>query len=429
MAMNNPILLPALQANFGNWEYYSVTMSLSEVKKRISFAREIHKNNRLSELIQRQLQDCNSGKFNRTIQIAEYLNSNEARFFNSIVVGIYGGNPLWHPFKVEPYADFSAAKLKFLEAKDRIGFLELQGDEQMFAIDGQHRVAGIKEALDTDDNKNKDSLTVLFVSHKNSDEGIKRTRRLFVDLNKHSIPVGKKDIIILDEVDLAAILSRQLVDEHKWFSKGQVDIERFTDAIPKKSSSLFTIATLYRIIKILLPYVLATNKKEREEIKGAKTIRLSDERINYYYDRVINYFDGLKNINNELNKFFEQGAKDGIAEYERSPEVCNVLFRPLGQIMFAVIIADLTKKDDFEFALRTAKFFPIDMRTPPYENVIWDPEQNKMISKGRVLATKLLKFMCGIESDKDNNLLKDYRMVLQNDSAELPQKLSLNETT
>ncbi len=425
MAINSPILLPALQANFGNWEYYSVIMSLSEVKKRISFAREIHKNNRLSELIQRQLQDCGSGRANRTSQIAEYIISNEARFFNSIVVGIYGGNPLWHPFKVEPYTEFSNQKLVYLKAEDKVGFLELQGNERMFAIDGQHRVAGIKKALDTDEIINKDSLTVLFVSHKNSEEGIKRTRRLFVDLNKHSIPVGNKDIIILDEVDLAAIIARQLVDEHKWFSKGQVDIERFTDAIPRNSSSLFTIATLFKIIKILLPYVLATNNLEREEVKKANTIRLSEERINYYYNRVIVYFDGLKKFNNELNNFFEQGSKNGIAEFERSPEVCNVLFRPIGQIIFAKIIADLARKVDFEYALRTAKSIPTDMRNPPYVNVIWDPEQNKMISKGHLLATKLLKYMCGIDSNKDS-LLEDYRMVLRDDNAKLPKQLSLN---
>lgn len=426
MAINKPILLPALQANFGDWVYYSVIMPLSEVKERIGFAREIHSNERLGELIQRQLQDYGSRGFNRANQIAQYLTTNDARFFNSIVVGIYGGNPLWHPFMVEPHTNFSKEKLDYLEAKDRVGFLELQGDEQMFAIDGQHRVAGIKRALDTDDYKNEDTLTVLFVSHKNSIEGIKRTRRLFVDLNKHSIPVGKKDIIILDEVNLAAILARQLVDEHEWFSKGQVDIERFTDAIPKNSSSLFTIATLFKIINILFPYVLAANKQERDELKEAKTIRLSDERINHYYNRVSKYFEGLKNINNELNNFFELGPKNGIAESARSPEVCNVLFRPVGQIMFAETIADLAKRGDLEFALRNAKLFPTDMRFPPYVNVIWDPEQNKMISKGRVLATKLLKFMCGIESNKDN-LLQEYRMVLRDDTAEFPKKLTQNQ--
>lgn len=424
MAINRPILLPALQANFGDWVYYSVIMPLSEVKERISFAREIHKNNRLGKLIQRQLQDYGAGRFNRANQIAQYLTSNEARFFNSIVVGIYGGNPLWHPFKVEPHTNFSKQKLDYLEATDRVGFLELQGTEQMFALDGQHRVAGIKKAFGSDEARKNDYLTVLFVPHQNSPEGLQRTRRLFVDLNKHSIPVGKKDIIILDEVDLAAILARRLVDEHDWFSRGQVDIERFTDAIPKNSSSLFSIATLYKIISILFSYVLATNKEERDELKEAKKIRLSEQRIDHYYKRVSIYFEGLSEIDSQLKNYLQRGPNSGIAESARTPEVCNILFRPVGQIVFAETIADLALRRGLEFALRSAQYFPTDMKQTPFVHIIWDLGQNKIISKNRVLATNLLKYMCGNVSEKDK-LLQRYRSVIGSENVELPKQLTL----
>ncbi|MDE0472205.1 MAG: DGQHR domain-containing protein [Ekhidna sp.] len=424
MAINKPILLPAIQGDFGNWVYYSAIMSLSEVNKRISFARELHKNNRLGELIQRQLQDSGTGRFNRANKIAQYLITNEERFFNSIVVGIYGGQPKWHPFKIQPHSDFETAKLEFIADEDRVGFLELQGTEQMFALDGQHRVAGIKKALSSDEVEKNDYLTVLFVPHQNSPEGLQRTRRLFVDLNKHSIPVGKKDIIILDEVDLAAILARRLVDEHDWFSRGQVDIERFTDAIPKNSSSLFSIATLYNIINILFPYVLATNKEERDELKEAKTIRLSEERIDHYYKRVSIYFEGLSEIDSQLKNYLEMGPNSGIAESERTPEVCNILFRPVGQIVFAETIADLAIRRGLEFALISAQYFPTDMKQTPFVHVIWDPDQNKIISKNRSLATNLLKYMCGNVSEKDK-LLQRYRLVLGNENIGLPKQLTL----
>ena len=420
MAIGLQILLPALRGNFGDWVYYSAIMPLSEVTKRIGFAHEIHNNERLGELIQRQLQDSGTGRFNRAKNIAQYLNTNNERFFNSIVVGVYGGEPKWHPFNIQPRSDFDLEKIDFLSESERVGFLELKGTEKMFALDGQHRVAGIKKALESCSRENEDLLTVIFVPHQNSLEGIQRTRRLFVDLNKHTIPVGMKDIIILDEVNLPAILARRLVDEHKWFSKGQVDIERFTDAISRDSHSLFTIATLFKVIKILLPNALASNQEELLELKDATTIRLSDERIEHYYHRICRYFEGLSEINLEIKKFLEQGPQSGIAKNARTPESRNVLFRPIGQIVFAKAIDYLAKKEDLEFALEYAGSFPTDMSLPPYVNVIWDPNQNKMITKGSSLVTKLLKYMCG-DVSKADKLLNDYRLALRDETVDLPE--------
>ena len=192
MAMTGPILLPALQAQFGDWVYYSAIMPLSEVKDRIGFAQELHRNQRLGELIQRQLQDTGSGKRNRATAIAEYLQANDDRFFNAIVVGIYGGEPVWHPFDIRARPEFDRANIDYLAEQERVGFLELTGAEHLFALDGQHRVAGIKRALSNDGRESGDILTVLFVPHSNTDAGLRRTRRLFVDLNKRAVPVLSK---------------------------------------------------------------------------------------------------------------------------------------------------------------------------------------------------------------------------------------------
>ena len=41
--MTTPILLPALQGQFGDWVYYAAIVPLSEVKDRIGFAHLLHK--------------------------------------------------------------------------------------------------------------------------------------------------------------------------------------------------------------------------------------------------------------------------------------------------------------------------------------------------------------------------------------------------
>lgn len=425
MAMTRPILLPALQGQFGDWVYYAAIMPLSEVRDRIGFAHLLHRNRNLGELIQRQLQDSGSGKRNRQDAIATYLKENDSRFFNGIVVGIYGGEPVWHPFGIRARPEFDMENIGYLAEQERVGFLELTGTERLFALDGQHRVSGIKRALEQDGDAATDILTVLFVPHLNTVEGIQRTRSLFIDLNKRAVPVGLKDIIILDEVDLSAILARRLVDDHPWFSRGQVDIHRFTPTIPSDSDALFSIATLYGVIKRLLSTAFATGAEERRELREAVTIRLKEKRIDHYYGRAVQYFRGLAELNDRLKEYLDVGPQSGIASMAREPQVRDVLFRPVGQIAFANAIAAISKAKDMEVALETARMFPMDMAVPPFAMVIWDVERERIIARGAPLAGRLLRYMCGLEQSSPK-LQLSYGLAVGDNSAQLPKRFDQN---
>ena len=50
-----------------------------------------------------------------------------------------------------------------------------------------------------------DEVSVIFVAHEATSQGLERTRRLFTTLNKTDRPVSKGDIIALDEDDVVAI--------------------------------------------------------------------------------------------------------------------------------------------------------------------------------------------------------------------------------
>ena len=83
---------------------------------------EIHKSKRLSGGIQRQL----DGKHAEAI--SRYLTLDPSRFFNAIVVGVYGGNPQWAELAVtDPHEELTD------EEEDRvtrsIGILVLTGKE------------------------------------------------------------------------------------------------------------------------------------------------------------------------------------------------------------------------------------------------------------------------------------------------------------
>ena len=152
---------PALRGLFGDWVYYSSLMPIKDVAHRLSFADEIHKSKKLSEWIQRQL------KKGRSKEISAYLNRENQRFFNSLVVAIYGGDPAWHGFSdFRPLGQGLDMKDVPDAVEDMVGFLSFSGDEEMFAIDGQHRLAGMKEAVETnpsigDDERIRDNVSIL----------------------------------------------------------------------------------------------------------------------------------------------------------------------------------------------------------------------------------------------------------------------------
>src|SRR5271166_2912291 len=124
--------LPALRGLFGDWAYYSCLMSLQELAERVSFAEEIHKSKALSDMFQRQLKE------GRSSEIAQYLKTNPERFFNSLVVAVYGGDPAWHQLdEIKPQGGDIDPRDVSEGAVASIGFLSFTGEEKLFALDGR----------------------------------------------------------------------------------------------------------------------------------------------------------------------------------------------------------------------------------------------------------------------------------------------------
>ena len=208
--MNQPGSFPSIQCHMGDWAYFVTVLSFSEVASRIYRADEIHTNQGLNDMIQRELSE-------RVEDIAVYLKSQSDRFFNAIVVGVYGGSPNWYPVDIDERQDEGPSELS-QNARESIGILELSGKERLFAVDGQHRVEGIKLALREAETLRDEELAVIFVAHRETTVGLLRTRRLFTTLNKYAKPVKKSEIIALDEDDADAIVTRRLVDEYSGLS-------------------------------------------------------------------------------------------------------------------------------------------------------------------------------------------------------------------
>src|SRR3990170_4420101 len=180
------LLLPALRGQMGDWVYYTALLRLRDVVPRISLAAEIHESKSLNDLIQRAL-TSNSRR------IARYLLTQPQRMMSALVIGVYGGGPRWYELDVHQNVHMEPQGIQEVEMK--LGVLQLMGTEQLFAIDGQHRVIGIRTAFSERPSLGEEEVSVIFVAHDRTEEGQQRTRRLFTTLNRYAKPVSSTEKI------------------------------------------------------------------------------------------------------------------------------------------------------------------------------------------------------------------------------------------
>ena len=222
--------IPAIRAKIGIWVYYIANLTFEQIGKYVQKVdKELHNSTVLREMLQRSIS-------NNYKQIATYISQQEERFFNSLVLAVYDGDPQWHEVQLDFGED---------EEYHDIGLLELTGKEKIFPVDGQHRVEGIKHVLCETQDFNNEKIPVIFIGHKNDDSDMKRARRLCSTLNRYAKPVSKRDIIALDEDDAVAIISRELIENHPLFENDRI-LDSKSKAIPENNNTAFTtIITFY----------------------------------------------------------------------------------------------------------------------------------------------------------------------------------------
>jgi DNA sulfur modification protein DndB len=207
---------PTIKGRIGDWTYYVTTMKLAELANYVKFAEEIFPKNDLDQILQRELTE-------RSKDIAAYLGSNTQRFLGSVIVAAVGGEPKFIPITLADGNSISSGE-------DTIGFLRFDGTEKYYALDGQHRLAAIIEALSLNpDRYAKDEISVLLVWHATDAEGLKRARRLFTTVNRYAKKTTRADDLVFDEDSPPDIYTRRLVRENAFF-RDRIKVSNLTRA-------------------------------------------------------------------------------------------------------------------------------------------------------------------------------------------------------
>ena len=409
-----PLVLPALRGVMGDWTYYCAMVNLWECAKRVDFAEEIQPHQGLSDMIQRGLDE------KRLPEIAEYLLTQPERLFNSLVIATYGGNPNWFPISnVARGSDDDQLGDLPEETVQSVGFLTFTGKEKLFAIDGQHRLAGMKAAVIQDPDKDwYDEVPVLFVGHKNDRAGRVRSRRLFTTLNKNARAVTKRDTIALDEDDVMAICVRRLIEQRpRRFGKGRIALVAENNMPPGDETSLTTIGNLYDVLAIL--FSRAAPKSLRKTRKTLRKTRPGNAELDAYFKLAWSFFEAMRKEFEELNAYFAAADKRTVVRRFRG-QGASILFRPVGLELFVTIIATLAQEMPLRDAIGLASKLPRALDSPPYVHLVWDPNSNTIKRFSKMTPRELLLYMLCKSAVNPDELLAKYRKEVGNEKLELP---------
>lgn len=315
----------------------------------------------VEELFQREI------SYGRVIEIAEnYLNPAKARrspFFNSLTVVLVPNdttdaqifNP---PLKHESYDNFSAIGPIGItyNLKDRngnypasgsFGVLQWNRDEvYAVAIDGQHRLASIKHLCRYNQNAARNlSISIIFlivdpqigflIPEQNFFNPTTYMRSIFIDLNKHSVPVSRARNLLLDDLDPMALFVRGLISPSLEFTKsGELSEDNIPygtngefynclplDIVDWHSESKSKVDEGPYITSILgIDWIVNTvlNKCNNPNLKVIDIFRIDPDQENYY--------EKLEGSFKTWNSSWEAGIKDHFEEC-RAQEKTFILTR------------------------------------------------------------------------------------------------------
>jgi DNA sulfur modification protein DndB len=396
----------SLRGVSGDWTFYSAVVSARNVSERIRSSHKIREAKALEDFLQRTLKP-------RVTKIARYLIKRDDRFFNSIIVGIFGGVPRWTEF------DLSKVSVKFDlddsdELKNTLGLLTFDGDEKMFAIDGQHRVEGIKLTYEEDPKRvAEDQYPVIFVAHLDTAPGKIRTRRLFCDINKNAVPVSEGDRVVIDEDDVSAVVARNVYANYPPFKNGtEIAVtERKENMIEKGRDRFTSLLALFTVCKRL--------KKLHRKRKG--TLETEPNNVNAFREIVCSFFDFSFAHERSLNRYFND--RKTTLEAERTNNR-NLLFRPVGLEVLSRLYVHFCLRNNLEtyrYGLEHLRF-----RSPGgvFDMILWNSGRIEATAKAKKAAVGLCLYLLRELSAKDaTKLTESLRELTKRQSYTLPPKL------
>ncbi|WP_405202110.1 DGQHR domain-containing protein [Dokdonia sp. LLG6352-1] len=384
------IHLACTHGNLGYWDYYSTVIKVEDVVRNnriitVAESEELFTEN-INAILQREI------KTSRIKALKTYINETDERFIGSIVAAIHKGEPKWTEIDINQNFEIDGLSIDELSIdflNSKFGVLTLMGNEQIFALDGQHRLKGLRKAYaENPEIVGKLEVSILFVVHQHTK--LEKTRRLFTVLNKYAEKPKGAELIILDEDDAAAIISRRLVTEHEHLSKSNGISNSKSANIPTSDNNSFsTLVTINAVNKILF-----------KKSSAYYTKRPSDIILNNLYQKACEFWDAIFEAFPELILYINGQTDINIngQPINRADETGgSLLLRPVGHKLLAqtYIKFDENQRQQFIDKIRLVDF---NLSSQNWQYIFWN---EKMIGKELTLKKNLLAYLVGKYDDAD----------------------------
>jgi DNA sulfur modification protein DndB len=313
-----------------------------------------------------------------------------------------------------------------------LGVIVIGGDGRatqsgLVALDGQHRLAAIREVVQgktpgpfKGDVAN-DEITVIFVS----DSDTVKTRGLFTILNRTARRVSKNDVLIMSETDGSAMVARKVISSKLLAPRGLDDkplVKWESNTISKKDTQITTLNAIAQIVAII-----ARHEKVILENDDDAQVPPDSDAVSAARDATLNWFEILFDSIPEFRQMQED--PNSVVENRKPDKPYSLLMRPVGLIVLFSAVSIALDSQQGGLTNISEAFRRIAKLDWSFDSGLW--KQIMVSSKGTItnrqsdldLASELAAWMItGRTSNKQfqSILIEKYKRQLNRDDAQLP---------
>jgi DNA sulfur modification protein DndB len=208
--------VPAMRGKMGSRTYYACLMPLSAIPNLFKFTdwADFTPEDREQRVL----------NLKRVPDLANYMLENEDNYLFASITASYKSEPIYSPVQQDGDASLGVLKLKF-------------GDE-LIINDGQHRCAGIAQAIKQNPALGDHTISILLFPYENRE----RVQQMFSDLNRFVVKTSKSIDILYDRRDPISIATMFALDKVPVFKELT---EKENISLKAKDTKLFTLAAFY----------------------------------------------------------------------------------------------------------------------------------------------------------------------------------------
>lgn len=218
--MSYKLQMPAVRGMQCGREYYTIIVPFSLLPKLFYYN---------EELVPAELRAQRELNEKRVPEIAGYILHNDDWVFSSLTATV-DGDMEFVPISAE---------------QPDVGLLEVDMNANFFINDGQHRRAGIIEAMQQNPLLKNETISVVIFHY----EGVERSNQMFADLNRYAQKPSKSLNVLYDSRDPLSLATSEMMQRIDLF-KNFTDKDRVS--LAARSPKLFTLASLYEANRYLL---------------------------------------------------------------------------------------------------------------------------------------------------------------------------------